>query len=118
MVVHPPRPRVFLDADGWRPQLEGLFRLYSRQPYFFHRNWGRYFPAAVAWRLGIGSTAKQLIIHSRWITRNPALYFKFLRLIIRERLTLLRMLPRFWRERQMTPGVLPTNDASGRARSR
>jgi glycosyltransferase involved in cell wall biosynthesis len=98
-IVHPPRPRIFSDEYLWEEQLEGLFRLYHRQPEFFRRHWGRSFPAAVAWRLGIGSTAKQALVLSPWILRNPRLYFRFLGLLLRERAALFTLLPAFWRAR-------------------
>ncbi len=100
VIIHPPRPRIFLSREMWEGQLDGLFRLYSRQPKFFRRYWGRSFPAAIAWRLGIGSTAKQVLLLSPWIMRKPGLYFQFLRLLIRERLALFTLLPHFWSERQ------------------
>jgi len=118
IMIHPPRPRIFLDADAWQIQLEGLFRLYSRQPMFFRRHWGRYFPIAVAWRLGIGSTAKQALSLRRWIARDPALYGKFLRLLIRERSMLLKILPRFWHAHRKGHGGIQTSEAGGPAGSR
>src|SRR5574342_575364 len=50
VVVHPPRPRTFLDRQTWGPHIDGLLRLYSRQPHFFRRHWGRNFPVSVALR--------------------------------------------------------------------
>jgi glycosyltransferase involved in cell wall biosynthesis len=100
IIIHPPRPRTFSDRRSWQPQLEGLFRLYSRQPQFFRRHWGGSFALAVAWRLGFGSTVKQLLLQSPWILRNPLLYLKFFRSLLRERITLLMMLPEFCRRQR------------------
>lgn len=98
IVTHPPRPRVFFDREQWRRQVEGLLRLYFRQPDFFRRRWGRYFPLAVGFRWGVGSTIKRAAMLLPWLARDPVVYFTFLRRLLRERAILLAMLPGFWRE--------------------
>jgi glycosyltransferase involved in cell wall biosynthesis len=112
IIIHPPRLRTFLDRQSWQPLLEGLFRLYSRQPQFFRRNWGRSFGLAIAWRLGIASTAKHLLLQGPWILRNPRLYFSFLCALLRERIALLTILPEFCRRRS------PRHLGTGEVRSR
>ncbi len=98
IVIHPPRPRIFFDRAEWRRQVEGLLRLYLRQPEFFRRHWGRSFPLAVGFRWGVGSTIKRAAMLVPWLARDPIMYFTFLRRLLRERAILLAMLPGFWRE--------------------
>ena len=116
VVVHPPRPRAFLDREKWRPELEGLYRLATRQPDFFRRHWGRYFPLAVALRLGVGSTAKHALVHAPWLVRNPPVYLKFLIRLLRERAVLLAMLPGFWREQVKKARAVENAEAGGSRR--
>jgi hypothetical protein len=46
----------------------------------------------------LGATVKNILIELPWLFRDPALYCNFLVRFLRERLTLLAMLPAFWRE--------------------
>jgi glycosyltransferase involved in cell wall biosynthesis len=98
VIIHPPRPRVFLDRERWTQRLEGALRLYCGYPDFFRRHRGRNFLVAVVLRWVVGSTFKEAAIHLRWLFRDSALYLGFLRRLLRERAVLLLMLPNFWRE--------------------
>jgi glycosyltransferase involved in cell wall biosynthesis len=98
IVVHPPRPRAFLNRKEWGDRLEEALRLYCRYPEFYRRNRGPHFLLVVVLRWVFGSTIKQTATHLRWLMRDPALYLKFLARLINERAVLLTMLPRFWRE--------------------
>jgi N-acetylglucosaminyldiphosphoundecaprenol N-acetyl-beta-D-mannosaminyltransferase len=115
IVIHPPRPRIFFDREQWRRQLEGLLRLYSRQPDFFRRHWGRWFPLAVGFRWGVGSTIKRAAMLLPWLARDPVMYFTFLRRLLRERAVLLAMLPEFWREAKARIKKIAAASPAGRA---
>lgn len=97
VVIHPPRPRVFLDRERWTRRLEGSLRLYCRYPEFYRRHRGPHFLSVVLLRWFLGSTIKEATIHWRWLFRDGALYLKFLGRLARERTILLSMLPGFWR---------------------
>ncbi|HEY2991093.1 MAG TPA: glycosyltransferase family A protein [Candidatus Binatia bacterium] len=97
IVIHPPRPRAFMDRAGWNLRLEGFLRLYCRYPDFYRRARGRHFLLTEMVRWGFTSTLKQAAIHLPWLARNPALYVRFLALLLRERATVVAMLPGFWR---------------------
>jgi glycosyltransferase involved in cell wall biosynthesis len=98
VIVHPPRPRVFLDRERWTRRLEGSLRLYCRYPAFYRRNRGAHFLTVILLKWFLGATVKNILIELPWLFRDPSLYFIFLVKFLRERLTLLAMFPAFWRE--------------------
>ncbi len=108
VIVHPPRPRVFLDRGGWTRRLEGSLRLYCRYPVFYRRHRGANFFTVVLLKWFLGATVKNILVELPWLFRDPALYCRFLARFLRERLTLLAMLPGFWREhRSWLKGLQP-----------
>jgi glycosyltransferase involved in cell wall biosynthesis len=97
VIIHPPRPRVFLDRERWTQRLEGALRLYCRYPAFYRRNRGVNFLTVVLLKWVLGATVKNILIELPWLFRNPTLYSRFLVRLLRERWTLLTMFPAFWR---------------------
>jgi glycosyltransferase involved in cell wall biosynthesis len=98
VIIHPPRPRVFLDRQRWTQRLEGSLRLYCRYPAFYRRTRGANFLTIVLLKWVLGATVKNILIEIPWLFRDPALYCRFFVRFLRERLTLLAMFPAFWRE--------------------
>jgi glycosyltransferase involved in cell wall biosynthesis len=98
VVVHPPRQRTFLGREEWTQWLEGAFLLYQRFPEFFRRARARHFLLLVLGRWALLWPVRNAIKNSPWLLRNPRLYLKFIAGLASERLTLLRIVPRFWRE--------------------
>lgn len=98
VIIHPPRPRAFLDREHWTRRLEGALRLYCRQPDFFRRTRGSHFLLVVALRWGLLVPIKNALVHSPWMLRVPSIYFKFLVRLFKERVILAGMLPGFWRK--------------------
>ena len=96
LIIHPPRSRVFAGRAEWEQRLKGWWRLYRRYPDFFRRTRGRNFLLHGIVRLGFLSTAKEILIHLPWLLRDPLSYMKFLIRLLRERMILCAMLPRFW----------------------
>ena len=98
VIIHPPRPRVFLGREEWIQRLSEAFRLYRRYPDFYRRNRGSHFLLVVTFRWLLGSTMKEVLVHLPWLLRDPILYVKFLVRLLRERANLTAVLPGFWRE--------------------
>jgi glycosyltransferase involved in cell wall biosynthesis len=98
VIIHPPRPRLFLDRERWTRRLEGSLRLYCRYPAFYRRTRGANFLTIVLRNWVLGATVKNILFEIPWLFRDPALYCKFFVRLLRERLTLLAMLPAFWHE--------------------
>ena len=117
VIIHPPRPRVFLDRERWTQRLEGALRLYCRYPTFYRRNRGANFLTVVLLKWVLGATVKNILIEIPWLFRNPALYSRFLVRLLRERLTLLTMFPAFWREHRSWVNDIRTADPQDRVKS-
>lgn len=96
VVVHPPRPRIFLGRKEWSQWLEGARRLERRYPEFFRRERGRHFLLLVLWKWALLVPAKNIFENVPWIVRSPRVYVKFLLCLARERMNLLVTVPRFW----------------------
>jgi glycosyltransferase involved in cell wall biosynthesis len=117
VIIHPPRPRVFLDRERWTQRLEGALRLYCRYPAFYRRNRGANFLTVVLLKWVLGASVKNILIELPWLFRNPALYIRFLLRLLRERLTLLTMFPAFWREHRSWVNDIRTADPQDRVKS-
>jgi glycosyltransferase involved in cell wall biosynthesis len=98
LVIHPPRPRHFLDRTEWTRWLAGAWLLHQRYPEFFRRERARHFLLLVVWRWALLVPAKSIIENSPWIVRNPRVFAKFLICLARERMSLLAAVPDFWRK--------------------
>jgi glycosyltransferase involved in cell wall biosynthesis len=96
VVVHPPRPRVFLGRKEWTQWLEGARRLERHHPEFFRRERGRHFLLLVLWKWALLVPAKNILENVPWIVRSPRIYVRFLLCLARERMSLLATVPRFW----------------------
>jgi len=97
VIVHPPRPRVFLGRREWDQWLEGALELWRRNPEFFRRTRASHFLLLPLWRWALLVPAKRAAKNSPWLFRNPPLYLKFLACLARERFLLLSVLPEFCR---------------------
>lgn len=98
VIVHPPRPRVFLDRSEWQQWLEGALLLSRRHPEFFRRTRARNFLLLVLWRWALLVLVKNALKKSPWLFRNPLVYLKFIGRLVRERFILLSALPEFCRQ--------------------
>ena len=113
IIIHPPRPRVFLGRKEWSVRLEGALRFYCRYPDFYRRHRGPHFLIAVILRWVFGSTIKNASIHLPWLFRDPTLYLRFVARLLRERATLLAMLPSFWRTHKGCTTSLQSGNRTG-----
>jgi glycosyltransferase involved in cell wall biosynthesis len=96
VVVHPPRPRVFLGPKEWGQWLEGARLLQRKDPEFFRRERARHFLLLVLWKWTVLVPAKNIVENMPWLVRSPRLYFKFLARLVRERMNLLATIPAFF----------------------
>jgi glycosyltransferase involved in cell wall biosynthesis len=95
LVVHPPRPRVFLGRKEWAQWLQGAQSLQRKHPEFFRRERARHFLLLVLWKWAVLVPAKNILENMPWLVRSPRLYFKFVGCLLRERMNLLAALPNF-----------------------